>query len=207
MSELAKPDPLAEALEDVINEQADEAALAREADPDAWLPEWYAEKEARLVGAEAAAQARYDAELSLLQQGLDGVKSEVRRQRSGLEWKWAEPLRKELNARLQGGKSRSINTTYGKVGFRTSGGGEKLVVDDEDAAIEDALLREPSAVKMSLLTSMVHKDLAGTHFLKPDATERLYVGKTVLGKKELEGGETPLLEGGEDNASEDNDPA
>jgi len=198
----AKPnvevDPLMDAAQAELEalESEAESAMAEhdQSNPYDWLVQWYGRKHLQFNTLEQV-------ELAALDAAKGRVKAEYRAKRKAMDWKWGEEVRKQVSdaVRAKKGKAKSVNYPFGRCGFRTTGGKDSVVVDDEDAAIAEAEAAEiEGAVRVSkrLVKSELMKhlkdggELDGVRIQKTLKREKCYVGKHVLGGNDDEPVET-----------------
>ena len=189
-AELARQD--AEQLADDVASLEADATLAQErALPGemAWLPTWFLGQLTQLDAADAALTAQY---LRL--------QREVESRRKALRWRYGRAMQEQVASDLakKGGKGKSINYPTGRAGFRTTGGQERVVIDNENMAIGHAETVCPEAVKVSrhlLLTparqymTSTGEVIAGTHLETAPKVEKFYAGQMTFEQPQLQGGE------------------
>ena len=175
-------DPLLSAVEEYLAEQEQEAGPA-EAQVE-WLPEHFARRMSELNADAAAAEARCKAIVADAHAGFEGTMAEIRAKIGGLKWKYLNDLHTVVRTMLDGKKSRSINTAYGKIGFRTRAARETMVVADPAVAYSVAVRECPQAVIPTVKLSELPPGFPGTRMEKHPATEVFYCGSTELETRE-----------------------
>ena len=171
IQEIADPEREVFAHDVAEVEVSAEAAAQHYDDPGHWCAPWLAEQMAIIDDGIVRRKAWLDRELK-----------RIERKREYLLWKWGPIAQNEVFQQTRGKKSRSIDTPSGRVGFRKSGGGEKVVVDDEELAIRHAADKCPDAIKVTrkLLVSELKalpEPLPGTHKETTPKRDRFFVGK------------------------------
>ena len=152
-----------------------DVALAQkhsDADPDTALVEWYLGKWDDL----SAAEKRIKAHAKVLL-------NQVANRRKGLQWKFGPLVMAKVNRDLneQKGKKKSVTYGTGRAGYRTVGGKDRVVIDNEQQAIAAAELHCPDAVTTKLKVSELAawaestgEPLEGTHIEQMEARESFY---------------------------------
>jgi hypothetical protein len=172
-----------------------DAELAAKRDPTGWIIEWFMRKEVELDAAKEA-----------IEKHVKLLLNQIEAQRKGLHWKWGLMFRQEAEARLKAErKSKSFLTPFGRVGHRSQGGKPTLVVEDEEAAIAEAEIVAPDAVKRSLLKTPLleyaqqhERPIAGTRIETPEKHDVFYAGSHTFGEPNFENPNPLLLEGNDD---------
>jgi hypothetical protein len=112
---------------------------------------WVLKKIAQAPDSLSQIQAMADAEYNAIQQRADDLKQAHINTIAFFQTAYGPQLEAWAAAELVGEKKKSKPLIYGKVGFKKSR--DKVVVIDEDAAIEWCACNNPEAVKTSILTS------------------------------------------------------
>jgi len=119
--------------------------------------------------------------------------SECKGRRAGLLWKFGAQIREQV-LRETPAKKKSVTYATGRAGFRTVPGRERLVLDDEAAAIKWAETYCPEAVRRSIDMKVLREqylkpDCAppGCHRETTEARENFYIGPVSMPAAELPG--------------------
>ena len=164
-------DKMMEALAEELAAIDADANLARAEESDTWVVDWFMEQLLMLDAAKAAIAAN-----------VHRLNDQIERRRKALEYRWGEKFESEVRKQLTG-KSKSIQTLFGRAGYRTVGGKPQIVIEDEEVAIDAASVSCPDAVKILYrlgktevlkYTQETGEELPGTRLETPEAQEKFY---------------------------------
>ena len=168
----------AEYREDAVAELherfGDAQRFAADYEGDAWLPGWFCRESARLDAEEAALKAQYAKR-----------RGQLDARRLAMRIVWRKPLNAEVDRQLaaQAGKKRSIETEFGRCGYRATAAREGVVVHNETAALAAAAFACPDAISATLrpaeLLAYTHKtgeELPGTRLTTTPKRDTFYAG-------------------------------
>jgi len=117
--------------------------------------------------------------------------SEIKGRRAGLLWKFGTAIRDQV-VKETPAKKKSVTYATGRAGFRTVPARERLVVDDEAAAIQWAIQHHPEYIRRSIDMSglnqyyKAHGDTPpGCHMEHTPARETFYIGPESMPVDEL----------------------
>jgi len=109
---------------------------------------WVLRKLAECDAEESVIKQMVDEEIERIKKRAEKLLSPIQRKRQFFETVFTPQLEEFAKSRVTD-KRRSVNLLHGKVGFRK--GQEKLIIDDEQKAIEWAEEYCPAAIKKSIL--------------------------------------------------------
>ncbi len=182
---MTEQDPMMLALQeefDVIDADANLAQSRHEGQ--GWVVEWYLQ---RLAELDAVAGVHHD-QFKTLQSQIDS-------RRKALDYRYGELFQQEamkVFAARPDQKKKSVDTLCGRIGCRTTGGKQKLVIDDEVKAIASAEIECPEAVKKTLSRSIIKEQLEagvaieGARLVVTDKVESFYAGSVKFDRPLLE---------------------
>ena len=151
--------------------------------PMAWLPQWYLGELAALKAAKDVLTVQYNKMLA-----------QIAAREKALDWKWGRDFQAQVQRDLdvRPGKKRSVDYLTGRAGWRKSGGGAKLLVSNEKAAISEAAAMCPEVIRHSLDKAALKAKLqdglkiVGAKLVQTDAKDNFFPSVTQ-----------PLLEQGD----------
>ena len=154
--------------------------------PMAWLPQWYLGELAALKAAKDVLRVQYNKMLA-----------QIAAREKALDWKWGRDFQAQVQRDLdvQPGKKRSVDYLTGRAWWRKSGGGAKLLVSNEKAAISEAAAMCPEVIRHSLDKAALKAKLqdglkiVGAKLVQTDAKDNFFPSVTQ-----------PLLEQGDTDA-------
>lgn len=170
-----------------------EANLAKREDDQGWIIDWMMEQLFMLDQVHAC----IDANAERLHKQADA-------RRKALEWKYGQMFQVEAEKRLRAlKKGKSVQTFFGRFGYRQAGGKPMVTITDEAQAIAAAKLTAPEAVtvKESLSKESIKElhakgiDLPGTRVDVTPKHDEFYIKPEA---KELPGKAQHQLEGEEE---------
>ena len=183
---IAQAEPMMEAPKAAIDVAIEELDLDHAALLADWqatadimpLEEWYLKQVAQLQAARE----------QIMQHGKRLLSQVASRERA-LQWAWGRQFKDEIDMRLreQDGKKKSIDTHFGRAGYRTIPGRIAVDVKDEAQAIEALEECCPDAVKKSISKSALNdyvkatgEEVPGVRVLEVEAHESFYPNVTSL---------------------------
>lgn len=162
------------------------------------IPEWYMKKVAEIEAEDAGAKAKYQLLRDTIDKALESELSGINQKRQGLQWKWGAIFQDEVNKLLAGGKARSINTSWGRAGYRTIAARPQVVIEDEQTALAAADIACPDAITKKLKTSEILNHykatgevLPGTNIVETEKADKFYPHF----ERQIEAAVQPKLEG------------
>lgn len=139
-----------------------------------WLPGWYCQQ-----------MTRMDAEGGVLKKQLVVRLAQLDARRRAIRWRWGAAVKEEVDRQIReaGGKKKSIETEYGRCGYRTIPARDKVEIVDDAKAIDAAAFSCPDAIKKTLLVSVLlehakatGEELPGTRLVRTEPREQVYAG-------------------------------
>ena len=139
-----------------------------------WMPlhEWYLKQ----LGELETAQEK------IKEHGKELLKQIAARERA-LAWKWGAEFQAEINQALaeRGGKKKSIDTHYGRAGYRTLPARTTIIIEDEAKAIEaldatypELLVKVINKIALNDHIRQTGEEIPGLRIEAIGATERFY---------------------------------
>ena len=182
MTQPETPDMFQEALEESLAEVPERREES--------IIDWYCKTMLEIQASEDAENASHKA----IREAVDGshevLLKAIQRRREAIEWKHGEETRASVWMELEGKKQRYVQTPYGRLQFRKQPAKDKIIIDDEEVAIEAALKYCPEAVstKNKLLVSVLGEfALPGTHLShEPESTTFSYEANKATAPKETD---------------------
>ena len=182
MTQPETPDMFQEAIEESLAEVPERREES--------LADWLCKNLLDLDAKKAGVVADRDTRETAIHAAADAELSAIDRRVKAIWWKHGEETRASVWMELEGKKQRYVQTPYGRLQFRKQPAKDKIIIDDEEVAIEAALKYCPEAVstKNKLLVSVLGEfALPGTHLShEPESTTFSYEANKATAPKETD---------------------